>query len=58
MERKTVIVLEKCPNIMECYGSLEMACIVHPEFDIEEIQEEGSPFYYQGWTFNKLEVIE
>ena len=54
IERKAVIVLEKCPDQIEVWGSLTRACKAHPEFNYSKISRVKLPYTYQGWTFKRV----
>jgi hypothetical protein len=58
MQRQTVIVLEKCPNIVECFGSLKRACKEHPELVYNTIKAKKFPFSYKDYVFHRVQFNE
>lgn len=57
MQRQNIIVLEKCPDIVEAFGSLKKACEVHG-FKYNTLSRKKFPFNHDGWIFHKVKFNE
>ena len=54
MQRQNVIIVERCPNIIQCWGNFKRACEEN-ELPYHSLKMKKFPIVYKDWIIRKIE---
>lgn len=54
LKRKNVVILVNEENKMECWGSLKLACVAHPELVYNTLTKFKLPLFVKGWGISRV----
>ena len=54
LKRKNVVILVNENKNMECWGSLKLACVAHPELVYNTLTKFKLPLFVKGWEISRV----